>query len=126
MFDDGTRDADRVAFLECVEADRRRRHLPGDDHHRDRVHVRGRDPGHRIRHAGARRNERHADVAGRARIAVGRVNGCLLMAYQHVFDAVLLVQRVVDVEDRAAGVAPEVLDAFGLKTADEDFRAVRL
>ena len=54
------------------------------------------------------------------------MHGSLLMAHQHVFDAVLLVERVVDVENRAAGIAPEELDTFGLKAADEDFRAVRL
>jgi hypothetical protein len=54
------------------------------------------------------------------------MNGRLLMAHQHVLDAVLLVERVVDVEDRASGVAPEEFHAFGLKAADQNFRAVRL
>ena len=74
---------------------------------------------------GPRGDQRHADLAGGARVAVGGVHGGLLVAHQHVLDRVLLVQRVVDVEHRAAGVAPEVLDAFGLQAADEDFRAVR-
>ena len=126
VLDDRARDADGVALLEGVEADRRRRHLPGDDHHRDRVHVGRGDAGHGIGDARARGDQRDADVAGGARIAVGGVHGGLLVAHQHVLDGVLLVQRVVDVEHRAAGVAPEVLDAFGLQAADEDFRAVRL
>jgi hypothetical protein len=41
-------------------------------------------------------------------------------------DGVLLVQGVVDVEHGAAGVAPEVLDPFGLQAAYEDFRAIEL
>jgi hypothetical protein len=40
-----------------------------------------------------------------------------------VLDGVLLVERVVDVQDRAAGIAPDVLDAFGLQGLDEDFGA---
>ena len=54
------------------------------------------------------------------------MDGRLLMAYEDVLDGVLLVQRVVDVQHRTAGIAPEVLDAFGLKAANEDFGAVRL
>ncbi len=126
VLDDRPRDADRVAFLERVEADRRRRHLAGDDHHRDRVHVGGRDSGDGIGDAGPRRDERDADLAGRARVAVGGVDSRLLVADQHVLDRVLLVERVVDVEDRAAGVAPEIADVFRLQAADQDLGAVRL
>jgi hypothetical protein len=43
VLDDGAGDAHRVALLEGVQADRRRRDLPGEDHHRDRVHVGGGD-----------------------------------------------------------------------------------
>jgi hypothetical protein len=39
------------------EADRGGRHLPGDDHHRDRVHVRGGDAGDGIGDAGAGRDQ---------------------------------------------------------------------
>ena len=73
---------------------------------------------------GPRGDQRHAHLAGGARIAIGCVHGGLLVAHQHVLDAFLLVQRVVDVEHRAAGVAPEVLDPLGLQAANEDFGAV--
>ncbi|MNT40986.1 hypothetical protein D3C72_1773330 [compost metagenome] len=123
MLDDGTRDADRVAFLEGVQADRGRRHLAGNDHHRDRVHVRRRDAGDRIGQAGTRGHQCHADFAGGARIAVGCVHGGLFVTHQHVLDGVLLVERVVDVENRATRVAPDVLDAFGLQCLDQHFSA---
>ena len=126
MLDDRPRDADGVAFLEGVEADRRRRHLAGDDHHRDRVHVRGGDAGYGVRHARARGHQGNAHLAGGSRIAVGGVDRGLLVPDEHVLDRLLLVQRVVDVEHRAAGVAPDVLDAFGLQATNEDFGAVRL
>ena len=86
VLDDRPRDADGVALLERVQADRRRRHLAGDDHHRDRVHVGGRDAGDGIGHARAGGDERDADLAGRARIAVGGVHRGLLVAHQDVLD----------------------------------------
>jgi hypothetical protein len=43
------------------------------------------------------------------------------VAYEDVLDLVLLEQLVVDVEDRAARIAEDVLDAFFLETADDDF-----
>ena len=61
-----------------------------------------------------------------ARVAVGRVHGALLVAHQHVLDLVLLEELVVDVEDRAARIAEDVLDAFFLQAADDDFRTGEL
>ena len=124
VLDDRAGDADGVALLEGIEADRGGRHLAGDHHHRDRVHVGGGDAGDRIGHAGAGGDQGHADIAGGTRIAVGRMDRRLFVADQDVLDRLLLVQRVVDVQDRAAGIAPDELDAFGLKAAHEDFRAV--
>ena len=101
-------------------------HLAGDDDHRDRIHVRGGDAGHRVGDAGTRGHQRDADLLRRARVAVGRVHGALLVAHQHVLDLLLLEQLVVDVEDRAARIAEDVLDAFFLEAADDDFRAREL
>jgi hypothetical protein len=70
---------------------------------------------------GAGGHQRHAHIAGGAGIAVGGMHGGLLVAHQHVLNGVLLVERVVDVEHRAAGIAPDVLHAFGLQGLDEDF-----
>ena len=57
----------------------------------------------------------------RARIAVGGVDRALLVAHEDVLDLVLLEELVVDVEDRAARIAEDVLDAFFLEAADDDF-----
>jgi len=113
-----------VALLEGVQTDRGRGHLPGDDHHRDRIHVGRRDAGDGVRHTRAGGHERNTDVAGRARIAVGGVHRGLLMAHQHVLDGVLLVQGVVDVQNGATGIAPDVLDVLGLQAAHEDVGTV--
>jgi hypothetical protein len=50
----------------------------------------------------------------------------LFMAHQHVLNGVLLVECVVDVEHRPAGVAPQVFDAFGLQRLDQHFGAHEL
>ena len=71
-------------------------------------------------------DESHTHLSGGTRIAVGRVHRRLLMAHQHVLHGVLLVQRVVNVEDRATGIAPDVFDTFGLQGAHHDFGAHEL
>ena len=50
----------------------------------------------------------------------------LLVAHEDVLDLVLLEERVVDVEHRAARIAEDVLDAFFLEAADDDFRTREL
>jgi hypothetical protein len=92
--------------------------------HGDRVHVGRGDAGHGIGDARAGGDQGHAHFAGGAGIAVSSVNGGLFVAHQHVLDGVLFVQRVVDVEDSAAGVAPDVLDVLGLHAADKNVRPV--
>ncbi len=75
---------------------------------------------------GAGRHQRDADLLARPRVAVGRVHRALLVPHQHVLHLVLLEERVVDVEHRAARVAEDVLDAFFLEAADDDFRTRQL
>lgn len=123
MLDDRAGDADGVAFLERVGADLCRGSLPADDDHRDRVHVRRRDAGDRIRQSGTGGNQRHADFTGSPGKAIGCMDGALLVPYEHMLNGVLLVERVVDVENCAAGIAPEVLNAFGLQCLDQHFSA---
>ena len=106
----GPRDADRVAFLERVVADQVRRHLSGDADERDRVHQRVGQPGHRVGGARPGRHQHAADLAGRARIAFRRMHRALLVAHQDVAQLLLLEHGVVDRQDRAAGVAEDVLD----------------
>ncbi len=48
------------------------------------------------------------------------MHGALLVAHQHVLHLVLLEQLVVDEQDRAAGIAEYVFDAFFLKAANHD------
>ncbi len=114
----GPRNADCVAFLEGVGANQRRRNLPCDADDRDRVHQRIGETCHRIRRAGARGDENHADLAAGPRITFRRVNRALLVAHEEVLDARLLENLVVDRKNSAAGISEDVLNALigeGLK-----------
>ena len=49
------------------------------------------------------------------------MNGGLFMPHQHMLNRVLFVERVVDMQNRSARVAPDMLDAFRLQALDENF-----
>ena len=104
------RDADGVAFLERVGADQRRRNLPGQHDHRDRVEQRVGDAGDGIGRAGPRGDEHDAGLAGRARIALGGVGRGLFVADEDVLDRRVLEKRVVDRKHRAARIAEHRID----------------
>ena len=60
----GPRDADGVDFLERVLSDRMGRHLAADDHHRDRIHVGGRNAGHGVGDARPAGHQTNTDFFG--------------------------------------------------------------
>ena len=72
-----------------------------------------RDPGHRVGRAGAGGDEHHPGPAGDPRIAVLHVGRALLVAYEDVLDVVLLVEGVVDVQDRPARISEDVTNPRG-------------
>ena len=120
------RDADRVAFLERVRADQRRRHLPRDADHRDRIHQRIGEARDRVGRARPGRHQHDADLAGRARIALGHVRRALLVPHQDVPHLVLLEDRVVHRQHRAAGIAENIGHALIHQRLDHHLRARHL
>src|SRR5690606_16590011 len=110
-------------FLEGVHADGWRRYLAADDNQRDGVHVGSSYAGDGIGGTRAGGDECYADLAGGARKGVRRVNGRLFMAYQNVFEGVLLEDFVVDVQHRTAGIAKNEFDFLFLQAANDDFSA---
>ena len=118
-----TRDAHAVDFLERIAADGVGRDLPGDDHHRHRVHVSGRDARDRIGGARSGGDEHNAGFARGAGIAVGHVGRALFVAHENVLHVLLGVDLVVDVENRSAGIAEDVLHALVLEELHEDLRS---
>ena len=73
-------------------------------------HKRVGEPGHRVGRARPRGDEHRADLAGRARIAFGGMHGALLVPHQDVLHLVLVEERVIDRQHRAAGIAEKMLD----------------
>ena len=121
VLDHRTRDADGVAFLERILTDGRGGHLASDDHHRNAVHVRGGNACYRIGSTRARRDKGYAHITCGTCITIGGVHCSLLMAHQNVLNRVLLVERVVNVQYRTAGIAPDEFDVLGLQGLHEDF-----
>ena len=68
-------------------------------------------------------DQHHAGLAGGAGIALGRVGRALLVADQHVAQARLVEQGVVDRQHRAAGIAEQVVDALVDERAHDDLGA---
>jgi len=115
--------ADGVAFLEGVLANGVARHLAGNHHHRNGVHVCGGQAGHRIGDARSGSDQRHAHFVRAARVRIGGMDSGLLMANEDVLEFVLLEDGVVDIEDGAAGISENVFYAFLSEAADNDFGA---
>ena len=84
VFGAGACDARNVHLLERVVADEAGGYLPGENHHRDGIAIRGRDAGHRVGGSGAGCGHADADLARSAGVSVGGVNGGLLVTYQNV------------------------------------------
>jgi hypothetical protein len=120
------RDADRVAFLEGIRADEMGRHLPGDAHDRDRIEKSVGEPRDDVGGARPGRDEEAADLAGRARIAFGRMRGALLVAHQDVAQLFLMEKRVIDRQHGSAGIAEDMLDALVFQRAHHHLGACHL
>ena len=113
-----TSDADGVALLERIAADRLRRHLPGDRDHRDRVHVGVHQRGHEVRRRRPGRHQRHSWSPGDVGIALGHVPSALLVAHEDVTDR-RLQQRVVGRQDAPTREPEDDVDRLHLQGLDE-------
>ena len=70
---------------------------------------------------GPGRRDRDADLAARARVAVGHVRGALLVAHEHVPDRIV-EHRIVGRKDGAAGVAEHGRHPFAHQAFPQDLR----
>ena len=122
VLDAGAGNSDRIALLKGILTNVIRWHLPGDDHHGNGVHVSGGDTGHGIGRARTGGNQSHANLVCRARQAISRMHGRLFMADQNMLDLVLLEQFVVNMKNRAAGIAEYIVDLFFLQAPDYNLR----
>jgi len=117
------RDADRVALLKGIRPDEVRGDLSGEHNDRDGIEQRVRDARDGIGRAGAGGDEHDAGLAGRACIALGRMDRGLLVADEDVLDHRLLEQRIIDRQHGAARIAENGIDAELGQRLDEIFRS---
>ena len=116
-------DADGIGFLKGIVADQMPGHLAGQAHHGDGVHHRIGQAGDHVGRTRAGGDQDHARLAGRPRIAFRRVGGTLFVAHQDMADIVLLKQRVIDRQDRAARIAKDHLHTQVAQCLDDDLGA---
>src|SRR5690606_25987469 len=98
--------------------------LAADDDHGDRVHVGRGDAGDGIGHARPAGHQADAGLVGGSGVGIGGMDGRLFVPHEDVLEFVLLVDCVVDVEDRAAGVAKHMVYAFLDQTTHDDVGAI--
>jgi hypothetical protein len=118
-------DAEDVRLLESILAEHPGHGLAGDHDHRHGVHHRGHQAGHGIAGTGAGGHQYGGGLAGGAGVAVGHVDGALLVADEDELH--LRLDRLKSVEDgnrRSTGVAENVLDAEVIERFDQGLCAV--
>ena len=99
-------DAGRIGLLKRVGADQRKRNLTCDENERNAVDIGCRKTGNRIRRAGAGSYEAYARLSRRTGVAVGHVNGALLMAAEH--ERKLSVRQTVEnIKNRSPRITEE-------------------
>ena len=118
----GQRDAGDVDFLKRVGAENFAGDVAGDADDGNGIEHGGGDAGDEVCRAGAAGGDGDADLARGARIAVGHVRSALLVANEDVVNG-KLAQRVVDGQNRAAGVAEDVGNALAYQRGPHDFCA---
>src|SRR5579862_4297617 len=120
---DGQGHAEDVGLLEGAFADHGLRHLAGDRHQRDGIHVSVRDAGEEIGRPRAGSGHANAGPPGDAGIAFGGEYASLFVTRQQGADALGAGQGLVDGHAGPAGVREDDFDSFAFEAGDEDFRA---
>ena len=115
VLDDRHRDSDRVRLLKTVGAEQFGPDLAGDENDRNGVHHRVADRRRQVGGAGPARGKCDPHLAGRLRVALGRVPAAGLMPDEDVSDS-SPYERVVGGQVRAAGQPEHDVGALGLQT----------
>jgi len=110
--------ANRIDFLKRILADIEGRHLAGNHDQRYRIHVSRGNPGHGVCRTGTGRHQRYANLPGRPRQTVCRMDSSLLVPDQHVLDLILFEQLVIQVQNGTARIAEHIVDLFFLQAPD--------
>lgn len=107
-----TGDTNRVRFLKSVGTDQRRRDLTGQDDHWYGIEKSIGNARNGICCAGTGGHKDDAWFSGRPRIALRRMGGASFVTDEHMFDFLLLEQRVINRQNRTAGITEYGIDAL--------------
>ena len=114
-----------VNLLKGVLSEHRKRYVRRNCHDRHGVHVGCRNSRHQICRAGAAGRHADTDLSRRPRIAVSRMCSSLLVGSQYMPDlTAVLVERVIDIQYRAAGIAEDGIYALLLQALHNNFGTV--
>ena len=111
----------QVHFLVRMAAVVIARNVAGDHHHRNRIERGIGDAGRRIGEAGTEVRHQHADLAGRARVAIGGVRGDLFVTRRDEAD-LALAERIEEPDHRVAAQPEDHLDAEALEVFGQQVR----
>ena len=123
---DGEGDPGDVDLLEGILPEQRQADVAGDRDERDRIHMSGGDAGDQVGRAGSAGSEADAHLSGGAGVPVRGVGSALFVAGQDMMDLVLmLVERVIDVQDRPARITEDSVDSLLLQAFDHDLGTIQ-
>ncbi len=91
-------DTDHVGLLERILTDHAGRHLAGEDHQRNGIHIGGGNTGNAVGRSRARRYQHSPHLAGGTGVAVSHVNRGLLVPHQDMLHLAVFEESVIDVE----------------------------
>ena len=107
-------------LLRGALAKRVARGLAGDDEHRDAVCEGAGHAGHEVGGAGARRAGADREASADAGVPVGHEGGALLVLAHDQTDAVVVLDRLEERMEQAAGDTEDDADAFRLEIVQKD------
>ena len=117
MFDTRTRDTDDIHFLESILTDREGINLTGKNNHRNAVGIGGRDAGNGVSSAGSAGDQGYADFIRCSGVGICSMSCTLFVSNKNVFEFILLIDRVKNIQHAAAGITKNVFNAFFGKRA---------
>ena len=113
MLGNGHRNALNVSFLEAVLAQTAGDNVARKGHHGDRIHVGRGNAGDQVGSTRAAGGQHHTGAARCAGVAIRCMGRALLVGRQHMGDAIsVLIQLIVKVEHRTAGIAKDGIHAL--------------
>ncbi len=123
MFGNGHGDSCDIHFLKRILSQKGKGYIAGNGHHGHRIHISCCDSRHQIGRTRSAGCQTDANPAGGSGIPVCRMCRPLLMRRQNMFDFLtVLIQRIVHIQNRAAGIAEHCIHSLLFQTFHYNLR----